>query len=121
MPFVHSRVNGLKIAIPNDAAGVIHRFAIGGGGNELVFEPVKRNDFEKSRASEAKPVELAASGPEEAPQQDEVVHADAVTLTLNIADEGDTPVPAPAAAPAAKPRRGSSRKATPSTDDDVTI
>lgn len=37
MRSVQSRVNGLQVAIPPDAIGVIGRFATK-GGNELVFE-----------------------------------------------------------------------------------
>lgn len=41
MPSIKSRVNGLEIAIPADAKGVIGRFATA-GGNELVFEKQAR-------------------------------------------------------------------------------
>lgn len=37
MPEIRSRVNGLRINIPADAAGIIPRFATK-GGNDLVFE-----------------------------------------------------------------------------------
>lgn len=40
MPQVKSRVNGLIINIPADAAGVVQRFATQ-GGNELIFEKQK--------------------------------------------------------------------------------
>ena len=38
MPQVRSKVNGLIINIPSDAAGVIPRFK-SAGDNELIFEP----------------------------------------------------------------------------------
>ena len=41
MPVVQSRVNGLKVNIPADAAGVVGRFQ-SKGDNELVFEKPKR-------------------------------------------------------------------------------
>ena len=37
MPVVQSRVNGIKINIPADAAGVVGRYA-SKGDNELIFE-----------------------------------------------------------------------------------
>lgn len=49
MPHVKSRRNGLRIGIPVDARGVIHRFAISGGGNELVFDSIGREAKAKSK------------------------------------------------------------------------
>lgn len=42
MPVVQSRVNGLKINIPADAAGVVGRYA-SKGDNELIFEKSRSN------------------------------------------------------------------------------
>lgn len=102
MPFVKSRVNGLKIAIPNDARGVIHRFAIGGGGNELVFDPQKRKDYEASRALDSKPVTMG--GPEAAPDDDDTD----TTLTVNVVDDEEE---------APKPRRRSRAKPKADTEE----
>lgn len=96
MPQVVSRVNGLKITIPNDARNVVHRFAIGGGGNELIFEPMKRSDFNKSAQEEAKPVGFGAD-------EATVASADgAVELSINLVDDDQ---------PEQKPKRARRRKA----------
>lgn len=83
MPFVTSRVNGLKVAIPNDARNVIHRFAIAGGGNELVFEPMSRKDFEASRKTETQPLGLGGRDTGEP----EPTRENAVVLTNNLVDD----------------------------------
>lgn len=85
MPFVTSRVNGLKIAIPADARNIVHRFAIGGGGNELVFEPIKRADFERSQAAENRPLAMGTTEGAQAPTNEPVA------LTTNIAEEDEKP------------------------------
>lgn len=103
MSQVRSRVNGLIITIPTDARGVIHRFAIGGGGNELVFEPIKKNDYNQSIKMDAKPV--AMGGPSEEEDPEVPSETGSVELTLNLAD--DSPEPE-----VAKPRKGRSKKAT---------
>lgn len=131
MPFIKSRVNGLLVAIPNDARNVIHRFAVHGGGNELVFEPIKRKDFDASRSIDSQPLGLGGTdtGPEVAPEAD--ARANAVELTIGVAEDDDeaeveaAPVAEPTRAEAVtKPkttraRRPATRKASPSTDDIV--
>ena len=132
MPFVKSRVNGLLVAIPNDARNVIHRFAVHGGGNELVFEPITRKDFNASKASETAPLGLGEpDGPEQAPLATGSTRENAVELTIGVAedeDEDDAVEVAPAiakptraeavATPTTKrPKRPATRKASPSTDD----
>jgi len=88
MPHVVSRVNGLKIAVPKDARGVIHRFAIGGGGNELIFNPIKRSQFNVSKAEDVKPVGLDGTKDDD----DAVVSADdKVELTTNVVEDDEPP------------------------------
>lgn len=85
MPHIRSRVNGLRIDIPNDARGVIHRFAIGGGGNELVFEPITRKAFEQSAAASKAPVGIGSSTHE----AETVAETLPVVLTQNVVDDDD--------------------------------
>lgn len=80
MTQVVSRVNGLKIAIPADARNVVHRFAISGGGNELVFEPLTRKDFNQSKSTENNPMGIGSGG-------DEPVEAAQVELYDNLKDD----------------------------------
>lgn len=126
MPFVKSRVNGLRIAIPNDARNVIHRFAIQGGGNELVFDNIKRSDYESSRRSEGAPIGLGSEAP--APTTVNADREDAVELTVGFVEDDEAEAVSEEIevveaaeekkAPArARPKRNT-RKATPSTDDD---
>lgn len=84
MANVVSRVNGLKIHIPSDARGVLHRFAIGGGGNELVFEPITRKAFEDSKSTESKPVSMGTGS------GDSKVRKEAVELTENVKESKST-------------------------------
>ena len=93
MPEVISRVNGLRINIPIDARGVIHRFAIGGGGNELVFEPIKRSDFDASKAKEKEPVGFGGK-PTEEPMETMTV-----TLTENVIEDDKPKTRKPRAQP----------------------
>lgn len=106
MASITSRVNGLKITIPNDARGVIHRFAIAGGGNELVFEPVRRKDFEQSALTDEKPVSMGGEDKTgEAAKRDPLPEG----LSVNVTDDD-----APATSKPKPKKRG--RKAD---DDDV--
>lgn len=100
MPFVRSRRNGLKIAIPNDARNIVHRFAVSGGGNEFVFEPISRRDYQASAATEAHPVTMGAP-------DNEPVAPERVELSVNLADDDDEPAEAEASKeePKAAPRR----------------
>lgn len=82
MTQVVSRVNGLKIAIPADARNIVHRFAIAGGGNELVFEPITRKTFDQSKGSEKNPMGLGTGGESESPEVTEQV-----ALSENVVDE----------------------------------
>lgn len=82
MPFITSRVNGLKIAIPNDARNVIHRFAISGGGNELVFEPPTRKAYNASKQSDTQVTKI--SEPDEPIGSD---REDAVQLSVTVAED----------------------------------
>lgn len=86
MTHVRSRVNGLKITIPNDARGVVHRFAIAGGGNELVFEPIKKAAYNKSVKADDKPMAIGG-GASEAEPAPEPKSEDRVELSLNLADD----------------------------------
>lgn len=83
MTQVVSRVNGLKIAIPADARNVIHRFAIAGGGNELVFEPITRKTFDSSKKGDADPLDIMGQGSDSG----EVDVAETVELSENVVDE----------------------------------
>lgn len=84
MTQVVSRINGLKIAIPADARNIVHRFAIAGGGNELVFEPITRKAFDASKGSEKNPMGLGSGA--SADDEDYGV-ATTVTLSENIVDD----------------------------------
>lgn len=84
MTQVVSRVNGLKIAIPADARNIVHRFAIAGGGNELVFEPITRKTFDQSKGSEKNPMGLGSVA--SADDEDYGV-ATTVTLSENIVED----------------------------------
>ena len=84
MPQVISRVNGLKINIPADARNIVHRFAISGGGNELVFEPLTRKTFDASKQDDQNPM---AIGSVTTTEQDEISHV--VELSENVVDDGD--------------------------------
>lgn len=117
MPQVISRVNGLKINIPADARNIVHRFAIGGGGNELVFEPITRKTFDASKQDDQNPVDI---GSVTTTEQDEISHV--VELSENVVDDGDAatseePVDAASseepvdAAPAKKSTRAPRKKA----------
>lgn len=88
MAHVVSRVNGLKIAIPTDARGVIHRFAISGGGNELVFDPITKSMFNKSKATESAPVQLGGDTPAGGEAE---VETEAVELGTNLVDDEPKP------------------------------
>ena len=112
MTQIRSRVNGLIIKIPSDARGVIHRFAIGGGGNELVFEPIKKSDYAKSLKADDKPI--AMGEPDRGSEEDPAVDGEmeSVQLTINVADDDETP-PAPA------PREGRASKAPPATQAEL--
>lgn len=91
MTQVVSRVNGLKIAIPADARNIVHRFAIAGGGNELVFEPITRKTFDQSKGSEKNPMGLGSGSDTEA---EDYGVATTVTLSENILeDEDEAPKP----------------------------
>lgn len=81
MTQVVSRVNGLKIAIPADARNVVHRFAIAGGGNELVFEPLTRKQFDASKGAEAEPMGIGQAES----SQPEV--AETISLSENVVDD----------------------------------
>lgn len=83
MPHVISRVNGLRVEIPLDARGVIHRFAVAGGGNELVFEPVTRKAFDSSKALDTQPLGLGSR------DDTEVAVEETVVLTENVIDEDE--------------------------------
>lgn len=84
MPQVISRVNGLKINIPADARNIVHRFAIGGGGNELVFEPLTRKTFDTSKQADQNPMAIGSVTTDE---QDEISHV--VELSENVVDDDD--------------------------------
>lgn len=98
MTQVVSRVNGLKIAIPADARNIVHRFAIAGGGNELVFEPITRKTFDQSKGSEKNPMGLGAAGTS---GDDEVTTT--VALSENVVD--DEPAEEPKPKTTRKPRK----------------
>lgn len=114
MPHIRSRRNGLKITIPNDARGVIHRFAIAGGGNELVFEPVKKSDYEASTKSDEKPVTMGGEAQADDPEPDESL-PDGLSINVEADDkQGEAPANAePGGKP--KPRK----RGTSEADDDV--
>ena len=61
MPLVRSRVNGLIINIPADAAGVINRFKTD-GDNELIFERDSIADIKTAKKSAPMKVESEAKG-----------------------------------------------------------
>lgn len=88
MAFVTSRVNGLKIAIPNDARNVVHRFAVAGGGNELVFDPIKRSDFDKSKAYDTKPLGLGSAATDDTDGGAQITK---VELSENVAEDEPAP------------------------------
>lgn len=115
MAFVRSRVNGLKIAIPNDARGIVHRFAIAGGGNELVFDGMSRKDHSASVQADTKPVEMGAGNAAQEPTQQPLPQG----LTLNLADDDDKPgAESEPSRPEPKSRRASP-DAESGADDDV--
>lgn len=58
MAVIKSRRNGLKIFIPHDARGVVQRFAVPGGDNQLVFEPIGKGEVNRSKEAEKEPVSL---------------------------------------------------------------
>lgn len=102
MSQVISRVNGLKIAIPADARNVVHRFAIAGGGNELIFEPQTRKAFNQSKGAESQPLGLGTGG--SADEGDEVVTS-AVEITENVIEDEPEPAAKPNTKPTRKPRK----------------
>lgn len=110
MPQVISRVNGLKINIPADARNVIHRFAISGGGNELVFEPITRKTFDASKKDDQNPVAIGTASANELDDSSHVVE-----LSENVVDDGDDatskePVKAePAKKTTRKPRKAAGK------------
>lgn len=120
MPFVKSRVNGLLVAIPNDARNVVHRFAVHGGGNELVFDPITRKDFDASRSAESAPLGLGSNTTAASAPTMPNLAENAVALSIGvIEDEPDGNEPevqvvieeAPVAAkPTAKPATKSRTK-----------
>lgn len=61
--FVTSRVNGLKIAIPADARGVVSRFA-SQGDNRLTFQPGSQQA--RQEKAEAMRIETSQSESEQA-------------------------------------------------------
>lgn len=98
MAFVRSRRNGLKIAIPPDARGVVHRFAISGGGNEFVFEPIEKKAYEESASTDKVPVQMGSPDKVEVPQ---AAAGSEVQLSLNVKE--DEPEPEPKRKPRKKP------------------
>lgn len=81
MPFVKSRVNNLLVAIPNDVRGVMHRFAVSGGGNELVFDPIKKSDFQRSQRQDSEPLTIGGRA--------EPKPLERVALSTNVADDDE--------------------------------
>lgn len=66
MPVVQSRVNGIKINIPADAAGVVGRYA-SKGDNELIFEKTRNKiakDTEKTVVESMVPDDNKPAEPE---------------------------------------------------------
>jgi len=63
MPVIESRVNGLKINIPADARGVVHRFATK-GGNELVFNARSLKQATGGAPAPNKPVTIESEAPD---------------------------------------------------------
>lgn len=88
MPHVMSRRNGLRVGIPVDARGVIHRFAIGGGGNELIFEPIKRSQYNSSKKSEGSHTSIGSSTGKKSQEK--------VETTVQVAEDDEPPKKKPA-------------------------
>lgn len=105
MSLITSRRNGLKIAIPSDARGIVHRFAIAGGGNELVFDPIRRSAYSKSMAESDEEMELDAGGASARATAAESEKT--VELSENVIEDE---------APAKKPARRPARRATTKTE-----
>lgn len=90
MAVARSRRNGLRVFIPTDARGVLYRFAVSGGGNELIFDPIKRRDFDHSAKIDSAPAQLGAPDrqPVQAPDTSgEDLVSGTVALGTNIADD----------------------------------
>lgn len=108
MSLITSRRNGLKIAIPSDARGIVHRFAIAGGGNELVFDPIRRSTYSKSMAESDEEMELDAGGASARATAAESAQTEkTVELSENVIEDE---------APAKKPARRPARRATTKTE-----
>lgn len=91
MASIRSRVNGLRITIPNDARGIVHRFAIMGGGNELVFDAMSKKVHEESTKADSKPVDMGSPADVEANKTEPLPEG----LSLNLADDDNPAKPAP--------------------------
>lgn len=101
MAHIYSRVNGLRIGIPADARNIVHRFAIGGGGNELIFEPLRKSDYDQSKRLEGKPVEMGSIHDTHVPSEGE---ENQVELSVNVVEDEEVEPKA------AKPSRSSGRQ-----------
>lgn len=112
MAHVVSRVNGLKIAIPSDAKNIVHRFAISGGGNELVFKPISKKQYANSaRAEGNQPISFDSISK----TQTSVDGVDRVELSVNVVDDEDEPAKK---APAKKTASKKTVKRTPPKKDE---